>query len=144
MANLRMNISKWDMMQNFKPLEFACPCGKCKNDGSNMSYDLLRIVQDIRDLLGKPIEVTRGQSCQEYNDSLEGSIKNSDHLSGDAVDITSPFFKDKNARFIIMRYIMRYTAVKYCYCDGYLMEGSITKTYNAAWMVHSIHISVRR
>lgn len=143
MANNRMNTMKWDLIKYFKPAEFACPCKKCANNGLNMAYDLIAITDDLRAFIGLPIEVTSGQRCQAFNDSLKGSIRNSDHIKGNAADITSNLFKDKNARFIAMKYIMQNEEVKYCYCDGYYMEGNTIKNYNAKWMGNSIHISVR-
>ena len=50
----------WSKYKWFAPSEFRCPCGKCGGSGYR---------------------------CQSYNDSLAGSVKNSRHVQGKAVDI---------------------------------------------------------
>lgn len=45
------------------------------------------ILQPIRDKLGEPIKITSGFRCKVLNDKV-GGVKTSQHLTGDAADIT--------------------------------------------------------
>lgn len=46
------------------------------------------ILQPIRDRFGKPIHVNSGYRCPQLNKAV-GGVSNSEHLTGNAVDITS-------------------------------------------------------
>ena len=68
----------------FDDSEFACGCG-C---GLNLTTDYMKMIADkIREHFGVPVIVTSGTRCKAYNDSLSGSIPNSWHLYGRAIDI---------------------------------------------------------
>lgn len=64
--------------------EFKCECGCglniCKNG-------IKRIADEIREHFGVPVIVTSGTRCKTYNDSLSGSIPQSCHRTGNAIDI---------------------------------------------------------
>ena len=74
--------------KNFQPEEFRCECGGkyCCGYPSFMKPHMLAHIQAIRDHYGKPIKVTCGMRCPTYNKKLNGSITNSKHLQGMAVD----------------------------------------------------------
>ncbi len=69
--------------KNFKLKEFQC------KDGSQLvkiDSELLQKLQQLRDLIGKPIMVNSGYRTPEYNKRV-GGAKNSYHMQGKAVDI---------------------------------------------------------
>ena len=71
------------LSKNFAINEFAC------NDGSKeitIDYELIDLLQKLRDILGKPIKVTSGYRTVTYNKKC-GGIPTSLHLQGKAADI---------------------------------------------------------
>jgi len=74
------NISK-----HFNRAEFACKCG-CGYD--DISGRFLNILDDIRDLIDRPLVITSGCRCQEYNKKVGGK-KYSAHTKGLAVDLNA-------------------------------------------------------
>ena len=67
---------------NFRLSEFACPC--CRK--VMLHPLLLKKLVSLREMLGKPIYITSGYRCTEYNQKV-GGIKNSYHKLGLAADI---------------------------------------------------------
>ena len=68
--------------KNFTLDEFACPCcGKVE-----ISTILIDKLQQLRDLINKPIIVTSGYRCSAYNKSV-GGHNHSPHLTGEGADI---------------------------------------------------------
>jgi len=70
------------LSKNFTDSEFVCPC--C--NGGIVSEMLIAKLQELRDLINKPIIVTSGYRCQQYNKSI-GGYSHSPHLTGEAADI---------------------------------------------------------
>lgn len=68
---------------NFILSEFEC--SHCK--AVKLSSDLLNKLQDLRNQLGRPIQVNSGYRCPEHNTNV-GGAKNSLHLTGKAADIS--------------------------------------------------------
>ena len=71
------------LSKNFKLKEFQC------KDGSNqvvLDSQLLNKLQELRDLLNKPIIINSAYRNKEYNKKVGGAA-NSQHLFGRAVDI---------------------------------------------------------
>jgi len=133
----------WGWFKNFKATEFRCLCGKCEIPWTKMDCSLIYALQAIRNHLGKAVIITSGHRCIAYNDSLEGSIKNSDHIKGKAADFKYTGSNNKEDRYNLMLMIRELPNVNYTYCDGYYMTKSkINKNYSAPWMGSSIHISV--
>jgi uncharacterized protein YcbK (DUF882 family) len=75
-------INDIDIAKHFKLSEFACPC--CKR--VMLHPMLLNKLVEFREMIGKPIYITSGYRCSEYNQKVEG-IKSSYHLLGLAADI---------------------------------------------------------
>ena len=70
------------LSKNFTSDEFKCPC--C---GRNMvTGTLISKLQELRDLINKPIYITSGYRCEKYNKKI-GGYKSSPHLTGEAADI---------------------------------------------------------
>lgn len=80
--------------KSFKPEEFRCPCGKCTGYPTRMKVKELKHIQAIRDHYKRPMIVTSALRCKAYNDSLSGSVKDSPHMHGYAVDFYMPGVTD--------------------------------------------------
>mgnify|MGYP003651344930 FL=1 len=77
------------MTKNFSKEEFDC------NDGSEMNiaiyHNMVKVanqLQILRNYIGKPITINSGYRSEEYNASIKGSSKKSQHVMGRAADIT--------------------------------------------------------
>jgi uncharacterized protein YcbK (DUF882 family) len=76
-------IKDIQLSKNFKLSEFVCP------EGRNEVYVDMKLIaklQQLRDLVGKPVIVLSGYRSPSYN-GLIGGAKNSRHMMGDAADI---------------------------------------------------------
>ena len=76
------------MTKNFSKSEFDC------SDGSEMNiaiyHNMVKVanqLQILRNYIGKPITINSGYRSQEYNASIKGSSKKSQHVMGRAADI---------------------------------------------------------
>lgn len=80
------NVFKYT--KNFDPKEFKCECGEryCSGYPDYMKPNELKNIQAIRDHWNRPITITCGLRCKTYNKKLNGSIQNSKHLTGQAID----------------------------------------------------------
>ena len=101
------------MAKYFKPETdkklFFCPC--CGH--SIIDHSLLTRLDALRTLYGKPIYVTSGFRCTEYNSREDvGGRPNSEHLSGQAADIACLTSGD------------RYWLLKYAYAVGFKRIGN--------------------
>ena len=74
--------------KNFVPEEFKCECNGryCCGYPAYMDPTVLKNIQAIRDHWGKPITVTCGLRCSTLNRKTGGSIQNSKHIQGKAID----------------------------------------------------------
>ncbi len=70
------------LSEHFHSAEFSCPC--C--DKSKVTGELVSKLQELRDIINKPIYITSGYRCEKYNKKIGGYV-NSPHLLGEAVDI---------------------------------------------------------
>lgn len=134
----------WKHCKNFKLSEFRCECNGryCTGYPVVLNTNLLAYLQKIRTDLKVSTVITSGIRCQKYNDSLTGSIKDSKHTKGKAVD----FYNSKtatltNRKNIINNYIKnRYAS--YAYCNSYYKSNWGSGYVNAPYMGTSIHIDV--
>lgn len=84
--------TRYEMMfykyPNFKKEEFKCNCGGKYCNGYPVNVDELLIAQLelLRTRFNKPIYITSGIRCKEWNKEV-GGVSNSQHLKGKAVDI---------------------------------------------------------
>lgn len=84
--------------RHFTRKEFRCPCGVCGGFPVEPQEAIVRAADDMREALGVPVIIVppdghsggSGVRCQAYNDSLSGSVKNSRHVLGKAVDFSAP------------------------------------------------------
>jgi zinc D-Ala-D-Ala carboxypeptidase len=72
-------------MKNFHPRELACPC--CQR--SELAEDFLLKLEGLREDVGFPLPVTSGFRCEKHNGEIPGAAKNSQHMQGLAVDIST-------------------------------------------------------
>ena len=72
-----------DIAKNFSRSEFRCGhCGRL----DALDDELVRSLQRLRDIVGKPLRIISGYRCCEGN-ALVGGSKYSQHLYGRAADI---------------------------------------------------------
>ena len=73
-----------DLSENFSRSEFAC---KCCGEQIEMNADLIKSLQKLRTIYGKPITINSGYRCPEHNKAV-GGVNDSEHVTGEAVDIS--------------------------------------------------------
>lgn len=113
------NVYKYT--KNFKPEEFKCDCGGryCTGYPDYMKPHELMHIQAIRDHWRKPMKVTCGLRCKVYNGKLKGSIANSKHLTGQAVDFYMKGVTDTLAnRKMAIKWIKKQPFHTYTYGNG--------------------------
>lgn len=83
--------SWWDGIRYFRPDEenICCPCPRCAGKKEYPTEALMREADSIREELG-PMEPSSVRRCQAHNDELSGSVKNSRHIIGKAMDFNAP------------------------------------------------------
>lgn len=80
----------WDEIKYFKKQEFACKCGKyCNGYPSEIDMNMVKIADQIRSRIGKPIPINSGLRCKTHNANV-GGVSNSQHLYGNAADLGCP------------------------------------------------------
>lgn len=78
-------------MKWFKLDEFKCRC--CESNGtlqavSNTKALVENVLDPARERLGRPITVNSGYRCPKHNLAV-GGVKNSQHMAGEAADISA-------------------------------------------------------
>lgn len=80
-----MTASRWPY---FTKEELSCPCGTCGLDtADNMNNDFMNWLVYLRTYLDRPLKVTSGYRCPEYNKRLSSTGLTGPHTTGRAVDI---------------------------------------------------------
>lgn len=77
---------RWKDIRYFTREEFLCPCGKCGGFPVEPDELLVRLADKVREHFGAPATVSSGVRCQAHNDELPGSVPNSYHVRGKAMD----------------------------------------------------------
>ena len=72
------------LSNNFNSIEFQCRCGNC--DVTLIDEVHVRKLQNLRNLLKKPIHIISGYRCPQHNFNV-GGAKHSQHMVGTATDI---------------------------------------------------------
>ena len=124
---------------NFTANEFKCECGGryCSGFPTYMKPAELVHIQKIRDHWKRSMIVTCGMRCKGYNRSLNGSIQNSLHLRGFAVDfymagVTDSLAARKNA----IKWIKKQPRHHYSYGNGINSNGYYV---SAPYMGNALH-----
>lgn len=86
----------WSDIKYFKRSEFKCPCGKCNGYPAEPDLKMVQLMDKIRAAYGKPITITSGVRCKDYNKKV-GGISTSEHLNGKAADFYIPGQNDTAA-----------------------------------------------
>ena len=135
------NVKKYT--KNFTPQEFECECGGryCTGYPDYMKPEILKNIQAIRNHWGRPVKVTCGLRCKTYNNKLHGSIQNSKHLSGKAVDffqagVTETLAQRKKS----IKWIKTLPNHTYTYGNGI---NSYNKSIYAPTMGNALHTDVK-
>lgn len=82
-------FTKGDRVQisaNFVSTEFDCH-GKGCCDKTPIDYELVKILQSVRNHFKVPVTVNCGYRCPKHNSEISGASKTSQHMSGKAGDI---------------------------------------------------------
>ena len=77
---------KSQAVKYFSRSEFRCPCGRCGGFPVEPEERLVRLADMVRQHFDAPATVSSGVRCQAHNDELPGSVKNSYHVRGKAMD----------------------------------------------------------
>lgn len=88
----------WNNITYFKKTECACPCGRCGGFPVNPDKLLMLIADDIRKEAGRPMIPSSVVRCKAHNAELPGSVYNSKHLEGKAMDFC---IKGMNAQQVL-------------------------------------------
>lgn len=123
--------------KNFKLEEFKCECEAkyCTEYPKLINVQLLKNLQSVRTHFKKPITVTSGVRCKGYNNSLVGSIPNSRHTKGKALDIyVSGVTSTETGRKKVKDYWKQLKGYNYTYCN---IGGSNPNMGNA------VHVDVK-
>lgn len=86
----------WDDIEFFTRDEFRCKCGGryCNGFPAEMSEDTVRCADEIRRRAGIPLRANSGLRCKRWN-AIQGGVKNSNHLTGHAVDLSGNISPEK-------------------------------------------------
>ena len=75
---------------HFSSKEFDCKCTRSDCIYTTIDMDHVAKLEKLRALAGKPIHINCGFRCKAHNAETPGSAPNSQHVKGDATDITIP------------------------------------------------------
>lgn len=104
----------WDEVRYFRREEFRCPCGRCGGFPVEPEEALVRAADRVREHFGKPICISSGVRCQAHNDELPGSVKNSRHIRGKAMDFSISGFS-ASAVLPYLQSLVRSGQLRYVY-----------------------------
>ena len=96
--------------KHFNRTEFTCKCGCGFN---TVDFELMIILEDVREHFGLPISVHSGCRCETYNKKVGGKPK-SQHLLGRASDISIKGITPQQIYdYLITKYPNKYGIGKY-------------------------------
>lgn len=105
--------------KNFKLEEFKCECNGrfCTGYPAYLSISLLEDIQKVREKYKKPVQITSGLRCKGYNAELGGSISNSRHMQGKALDFyIAGQTTSETGRINVMKYWLKLKNANFTYC----------------------------
>ena len=82
----------WKDIRYFTMAEFKCKCGGryCNGYPAEIDMNMVKIADEIRNRIGKPIHINSGLRCKTHNANV-GGVSNSQHLYGTAADLGCPY-----------------------------------------------------
>ena len=89
------------VLRHFTPAEFRCKCG-CGAGVEKMDADLLKMLDEARDIAGIPFSLTSAYRCAKHNKTV-GGVADSAHTRGYAVDIRCV---DSYSRFVMLQALL--------------------------------------
>lgn len=108
----------WAEIRYVPRQEWGCPCGRCGGFPAEPEEKLVRILDELRAHFGKPVIISSGVRCAQHNGELPGSVYNSRHLSGKAVDFCVRGLTAANVKVYCDKLVSQ-GKLRYCYCiDG--------------------------
>lgn len=107
--------SFWNEIRYVPRAEWKCPCKRCGGFPAEPQEKLVRFLEDLRIHFGKPVFISSGVRCQAHNDELPGSVWNSRHISGKAVDFCVEGMSATAVKIYCDRKVADGT-LRYCYC----------------------------
>lgn len=116
----RNNNTSWDNIKHFKKNEFTCKCGCGMN---NISIELVKVLEEIRNHFGQPCTVTSGCRCATHNKRV-GGVQGSRHVSGKASDI---YVKGISASTLLAytKSLVNQGKLRYTYTNNSNMNGVV-------------------
>ena len=103
----------WDSIKHFERSEFKCTCkGRgCKGYPVEPEEKLLRAADKVREHFNAKVIVTSGVRCTLRNSELPGSVPNSRHLSGKAMDFCVSGLSSSS----VLPYVQSLPEIRYAY-----------------------------
>lgn len=132
------NVKKY--APNFSPEEFRCGCGGryCTGYPTRMKVIELKHLQAIRNHYKKPVEVTSGLRCKQFNSMLSGSSSQSRHKTGYACDIYIKGVTDTlNGRKKLIKWLKKQPHHHWSYGNGWCSLGYAVSAPNMGNAVHT-------
>lgn len=77
-----------DLSKNFSRWEFACKGKNCCGNSAPVDPLLVNALQQLRDKIGRPIDISCGFRCKVHNAEVPGSASDSQHTLAKAADIS--------------------------------------------------------
>ena len=97
-----------------------------------LDLELVAMLDRARGLAGKPFQITCGLRTQSENDALPESVKDSAHLTGNAVDLACA---DSELRYAMLKGLILagFTRIG-VYTDGHIhADNDMTKPQKVCW-----------
>jgi len=115
---------KWEDIKHFVREEFTCECGCGLN---NINMNLVKILDDIREMYNSPLYITSGCRCPSCNAAV-GGVPGSRHITGKAADF-------------YVAGVDVYTVLHHC--ENLVAQGVLRYTYtNETNMKGAVHIDI--
>lgn len=107
--------SFWAQIRYVPRAEWRCPCGRCGGYPAEPEEKLVRFLDELRAHFDRPVYISSGVRCEAHNRELPGSVYNSRHLSGKAVDFCVQG-SSSTAVKIYCDKLVTSGVLRYCYC----------------------------
>tara|TARA_R100000152_G_C6775719_1_gene204314 strand:+ start:1125 stop:1499 length:375 start_codon:yes stop_codon:yes gene_type:complete len=115
----------------FKITEFASPDDP--TSGFKMNKHFVELLDQARGIAGCPFRVSSGYRTEAYNRKLKGSVSNSSHCKGLAVDLV---YKNNNELYLILNALMKVGMTRFgiSFKSKFIhVDMDISKVQNTIW-----------